>query len=127
MAIMKKAGFIFFFLCLALSGFAQTTAPADFFAGKWEIVVSGTPNGEVTFVTNLIRKDGKLSGELINPADPSGRRAITKVTEAATKLGIYFESTRGGEIMIDLTKVDEDTLKGLLMDSFESKARRIKE
>jgi len=122
---MKKATlFLFvFILGITLKGFAQSTAPADFFAGKWEISILGSPRGDVKFATNLIRKDEKLTGELVNADD---KRPITKIEETAKKLVIYFESSQGGEISIDLDKVDDNNLKGSLM-SFEATAKRIKE
>lgn len=94
----------------------------DFFAGKWDIAVSGTPRGDVTFKTDLVRKDGKLTGELVNADD---KRPITKIVENGNKITVFFESSQGGEISIDLEKVDENTLKGLLM-SYEAKATRVK-
>ncbi|MPR34793.1 hypothetical protein [Salmonirosea aquatica] len=126
---MKKVSILFFvlFAGVALRGISQTTTPADFFAGKWEILVSGTPNGDVTLVTDLVRKEGKLTGELSSPTDPNVKFPITKVEESADKLSIYFDSSQAGEIAINLTKVDDDNLKGVLMDSFETKAKRVKE
>ena len=127
---MKKASIMLFvlFLGVALNGFSQTAAPKDFFAGKWDILLTGTPNGDVKFLTNLTRKDGKLTGELVNPADAStGTRAITKVEESADKMAIFFMSSQGEEISISLAKVDDDNLKGSLMDTFEAKASRRKE
>jgi hypothetical protein len=126
---MKKASIILFilFLGIALNGFSQAAPPKDLFAGKWEILLTGTPNGDVKFLTNLTRKDGKLTGELVNPDDAAnGTRAITKVEESGDKMAIYFMSSQGEEISINLAKVDNDNLKGSLMDSFEAKARRIK-
>jgi hypothetical protein len=125
---MKKASFILFMLFLgtALKGFSHAPAPTDFYAGKWEIMIAGTPYGDVKFFTNLIRKDGKLTGELVNPDDSTnGKRTITKVEESANKLVIYFDSSQGGEISINLAKVDDDHLKGSLMD-FEATAVRLK-
>ncbi len=125
---MKKASVLLFVLFLSITfyGFSQT-APKDFYAGKWEILLTGTPNGDVKFFTNLTRKDGKLTGELVNPEDATnGKRPITKVEESADKIAIYFESSQGGEISINLAKVDNDNLKGSLMDSFDAKATRIK-
>jgi hypothetical protein len=126
---MKKATVFLFaaFFLIAFKGFSQSTAPADFYAGKWEISILGSPRGDVKFSTNLVRKDGKLTGELANPTDATEvKRPITKIEESAKKLVIYFESSQGGEISIDLDKVDDDNLKGSLM-SFEATAKRIKE
>ncbi|MEZ4901923.1 MAG: hypothetical protein R2822_09280 [Spirosomataceae bacterium] len=122
---MKKASiFLFVFLFgIVLQGFSQATAPTDFYVGKWEIAVTGTPRGDVVFKTDLVRKDGKLTGELITD---DMKRPITKIEESDKKLIIYFESSQAGEISIDLDKADDDTLKGSLM-SFDAIAKRVKE
>ncbi|ARK12674.1 hypothetical protein [Fibrivirga algicola] len=128
---MKKVSLILFFLVLGLAGssFAQTTTtatPADFYAGKWEVAIAGTPMGDVKLVADLVRKDGKLTGDLLNTADAaSGKRPITKVDESADKLVLYFNSEQAGELAIELKKVDNDTLKGMLM-SFDAAAKRMK-
>lgn len=124
---MKKISLILFVLCLrfAFQGFAQTAAPTDFYAGKWEISIVGSPRGDVKFLTDLVRKDGKLTGDLTDSADATVKRPITKIEETAEKLVIYFESSQAGEILIELTKVDNDNLKGALM-SFDATAKRVK-
>lgn len=125
---MKKTSVILFVLFFGLVsyGSAQTTPTTDFFAGKWEISVAGTPRGDIKFLTDLVRKDGKLTGELVEAGDANAKRKITKVEEAAAdKLVLYFDSSQGGEISIELTKVDADNLKGSLM-SFDAVAKRIK-
>lgn len=126
---MKKASVFLFviFFAIAFKGFSQSTAPPDFYAGKWEISILGSARGDVKFSTNLVRKDGKLTGELTNPTDATeAKRPITKIEESAKKLVIYFESSQAGEISVDLDKVDDNNLKGSLM-SFEATAKRIKE
>jgi len=101
------------------------TAP-DFFAGKWEISVKDTPMGDMKFLTDLVRQDGKLTGELSVPVDASApKRPITRVEETADKLVLYFESAEVGEIAIDLAKVDQDNLQGTLY-TFEANAKRVK-
>ena len=73
------------------------------------------------FLTDLVRKDGKLTGELVDSADATVKRPITKIEETADKLVIYFESSQAGEISVELAKVDNDNLKGALM-SFDATA-----
>jgi hypothetical protein len=125
---MKKVSlFLFIFLLgVCVNGFSQATPPADFFAGKWEITIMGTPEGDAKMVTELIRKDGKLTGELKDPTGTRPVTPITKIVEEGTKLTIYFDTAQAGEIPVDLTKVDEDHLKGSLMNMFESTALRVK-
>jgi hypothetical protein len=125
---MKKVPFFLIIFCLGMSfqSFSQTATSADFFAGKWEISATGTPYGDVKFVTDLVRKDGKLTGELANATDSSQpKRPITKVEEKGTSLVLYFESSQGGEVPIDLKKMDDDNLKGTLY-TFDATAKRIK-
>ncbi|GAB3787424.1 hypothetical protein GCM10028818_52380 [Spirosoma horti] len=111
---------------MAHAGFSQTATPTDFFAGKWEISVVGSPVGDVKFTTNLVRKAGKLTGELTNTTDPSqAKRPLIRVEEKGDKLMMYFESSQVGEVPIDLTKVDDDNLKGTL-STFDAAAKRVK-
>lgn len=129
MIAMKKVStlIVALLLCAGFKSFAQTVAPADFFTGKWDISITGTSNGDSKLVTELTRKDGKLSGEL---KDPSGKMAevlpITKVEEDGKKMLIYF-STQGMDLGLALEKVDDDHLKGAIMDRFDATAVRIKE
>jgi len=127
---MKRTSIILviLFLGIAFKGYSQTTAPTDFFAGKWEVLVMGTPNGDSKMVTDLIRKDGKLTGEL---KDPSGQnpepRVITNVVEEANKITLYF-TAQGTDVSLDLTKVDADNAKGSVMNGmFDATAKRLKD
>ncbi len=125
---MKKASILLFVLFLGINfySFSQTT-PKDFYAGKWEVLIVGTPNGDAKFVTELTRKDGKLTGEL---KDPTGKMEkpipLTKVEEENNKLTFYFTTAEGYDVNIVLAKVDDDNLKGSTMDQFDTKASRLK-
>ncbi len=126
---MKKVSlFLFIFLLgICLKGHSQTTPPTDFFAGKWEILIMGTPNGDAKMVAELVRKEGKLTGELKDPTGTNPTMPITKIEEDAGKqITIHFDTAQAGEIGIELTKVDDDHLKGQLMSMFESTAVRVK-
>ena len=125
---MKKVSlFLFIFLLgVCVKGFSQTTTPTDFFAGKWEIKVVGTPNGDTKFATDLVRKDGKLTGELKDPTGTNPAAPITKIEEEANRITIYFNTDQAGEIPIELTKVDDDNLKGMLFNMFDATALRVK-
>lgn len=126
---MKKASILFIalFFGITLNGFSQTAAaPADFFVGKWEITILGTPNGDAKMTTELIRKDGKLTGELKDPSDPTKpANPITGIEEKDGRIEIAF-SASGYDITLPLTKVDDDNLKGQLMGMFDAKAKRVK-
>ena len=125
---MKKVSLFLFVLLLSVGvkGISQTATPPDFFAGKWDITITGTPGGDAKFTTDLIRKDGKLTGELKDPAGVRPVTPITKVDEEKEQITIYFNTDQAGEIGINLAKVDDDHLKGQLMNMFEATALRIK-
>jgi hypothetical protein len=125
---MKKVSlFLFIFLLgVCVKGFSQATPPTDFFAGKWEITIVGTPEGDAKMVTDLTRKDGKLTGELKDPTGTRPATPITKIEEEASRLTIYFDTAQAGEIPVELTKVDDDHLKGSLMNMFDATALRVK-
>ena len=123
---MKKVSLFLFVLMVAMAFTAFSQAPADFFAGKWEIKILSSPLGDVTFMTDLVRKDGQLTGELVNQAAPTnGTRKITKVVESGDRLTIYFESSQGGDMALELTKVNDDNLKGSVYE-FDATAKRVK-
>ena len=52
-----------------------TGAPADYFPGKWNVVVMGTPNGDAKMTFVLTRTDGKLAGAV---QDSTGKE-MTKI------------------------------------------------
>jgi hypothetical protein len=124
---MKKVPVILLLLlAVVFSGFSQAPASTDFYAGKWEISILGSPRGDVVFLTDLVRKDGKLTGKLVDKADPaSDTRNILRVEESAEKMVIYFESSQGGEMAMNLAKIDNDNLKGMVFN-FDATAKRIK-
>lgn len=126
--IMRRISSIVVVLCLlgAVYGSIAQTAPADYFAGKWEITVFGTPNGDAKLVADLARTDGKLGGQITNATDPNAEKiAITSVDEAADKITIGF-SAQGYDVTLDLSKVDDDNLKGSMMSMFDASAKRMK-
>jgi len=123
---MKKVSFFLLFLLLNVVTRSVAHAPDDFFAGKWEITVTGTPSGDAKLVAELVRKDGKLTGELVNAADSNQEKIpVTQLTESADKLSMAF-TAQGYDVTLDLSKVDDDNLKGMLMNMFEAKAKRLK-
>ena len=126
---MKKASifFVALFFGIVINGFSQTATTTDFFVGKWEITIMGTPNGDSKMITELVRKDGKPTGELKDPTDTSKPAIpIAAIEEKDGGIEISF-SASGYDLTLPLAKVDDDNLKGQLMNMFDAKAKRIKE
>ena len=95
----------------------------DFFAGKWQILIEGTPNGDYNLVGDLTRVNGNLTGVLLG--SDGNTIKLDKVTETADDITLYFFA-EGYDLDLKLKKVDADNLKGNLMGSFNSSAQRIK-
>lgn len=126
---MKKANlFMFLFLLGFYSNASSQSAPvADFFAGKWEILIMGTPDGDAKMNAILVRKDGKLTGELVSAGGDGSKEpiVITQIEEGSDKVNLFF-TAQGYDVNLELTKVDEDHLKGQLMNMFDATAVRVK-
>ena len=124
---MNKVSLICLFLMLGIifKSNAQTTAPADFFVGKWEILIVGTPNGDSKMIVDLVRTDGKLTGQLSNPAEPTAEKTAVTADSNADLLELAFNA-QGYDVTINLKKVDDENLKGSLMGMFDATAKRVK-
>ena len=70
-----------FLLFLSLSANAQTKTGSDYFAGKWNIMVKGTPSGDRKMVFVLEKKDYPITGVV---QDENGKE-LSKITK--TELG----------------------------------------
>jgi hypothetical protein len=125
---MKKVNVIFtavlfFFISIGLN--AQTKTGADYFAGKWNVVVMGTPNGDATMIFNLEKKDSTMTGVVV---DTTG----TEISEISgcdlkdTEITLYFNAS-GYDVTLTLNKKDEDNVTGSLFGMFVAEGKRIKE
>ena len=122
---MKKLSFILTVaigLFFGLNAKAQTT---DYFPGKWNVVVMGTPNGDAKMTFVLERKDGKLSGAV---QDTTGKEMtkITSIDEKDKTITAAF-TIQSYDVTLTLEPVDDDHVKGSLMGMFDAKGVRVKE
>jgi len=122
---MKKMNLFFagvFFLLLSFSANAQDNTGSDFFAGKWNLLVSGTPNGDIKMIINLERKEGKLGGtiEIVDYETLN----ISKVDEKEASITFYFNAM-DHDLNIYLEKKDENHVSGSQMDMFDVKGERM--
>jgi hypothetical protein len=130
---MKKISLIFTVvlgLFISLTVKAQTAAPAaagttDYFPGKWNIVVKGTPNGDAKMTFVIERKDGKLGGAV---QDSTGKEMtkITSIEEKDKTITAAF-TIQSYDVTLTLEPVDADDVKGSLMGMFDATGVRVKE
>src|SRR6201996_5158352 len=116
---MRRISFIF---TLAVSMFfvlnakAQTT---DYFPGKWNVTVFGTPQGDAKMTFVLERKDGKLTGAV---QDSTGKELtkITSIEEKDKSITAAF-TIQSYDVTLTLDPVDDDHVKGSMMGMFDAK------
>jgi len=122
---MRKLSFIFTIvvtLFFSLNAKAQT---ADFFPGKWNVTVMGTPNGDAKMTFVLERKEGKLAGVV---QDTTGKEMtkITQIDEKDKTITAAF-TIQSYDVTLTMEPVDDDHVKGSLMGMFDAKGIRVKE
>jgi hypothetical protein len=124
---MKKLSSFFaglFLLILSVNANAQTQAPADFFSGKWSVLVEGLPQGDTKMMVNLERKEGKLTGAILDSTQKEISK-FSKVEEKENEVTVYF-TAQGYDVYLKLEKNGDDKVKGNMMDMFEAKGERMK-
>lgn len=123
---MRKLSLIFTViigLFLSLNVKAQTSP--DYYPGKWNILIMGTPNGDSKMTFVLERKDGKLTGAV---QDSTGKEMtkITSIDEKDKTITAAF-TVQSYDVTLTLDPVDDDHVKGSLMGMFDAKGVRVKE
>lgn len=124
---MKKAGLFLtglFFLLVSINLQAQSKTGAEYFAGKWNVLVKGTPNGDSKMLFVLENKDNKITGFL---QDSTGKE-IAKISNTELKddeITLYF-TTQGYDVNLALKKKDDDHTTGSLMGMFDAEGDRVK-
>jgi hypothetical protein len=114
----------FCFLLLSAHANAQTNTGADYFAGKWNVLVKGLPNGDTHMFFVLEKKDTTLTGVV---QDSTGLQ-ISKIDKAdisATSTTVYFVA-QGYDVNLLMNKKDEDHITGSLMSMFDAEGERVK-
>ena len=123
---MKKFKSILFglFLLLFTAGVKAQTATADYFAGKWSVLVKGLPNGDTKMFFVLEKKDTSMAGAV---QDSTGTEIakIDKVELKENTATVYF-SAQGYDVNLAMTKKDDDHITGSLMGMFDAEGERVK-
>ena len=111
-------------LLLSVAANAQSKTGADYFEGKWSVLLKNLPQGDTKMIIVLQKKDTTVTGVV---QDSTGKE-ITKIDKAelaGTSVTVYF-NTQGYDVNIVMTKKDEDHITGSLMGMFEAEGERMK-
>ena len=124
---MKKQGLFFagfFFLFLSLNLNAQSKTNAEYFAGKWSVIIKGTPNGDAKLFVLLEKKDTTMTGAV---QDTTGTEIskISKVELTDSSVTVYF-TTQGYDVNLLMQKKNDDHITGNMMNMFDAEGDRVK-
>jgi hypothetical protein len=123
----KKLNGIFAGLCfilLAITTHAQSKTSADYFVGKWSVLIKGTPNGDAKMIVTLQKQDTTLTGTI---QDSSGQvnSKIDKMELTGDKITLYF-TAQGYDVNLEMDKKDDDHITGSMMGMFDAEGERVK-
>jgi len=125
---MKKFSTIFatvFFLVLSFTVNAQSKAGADYFSGKWSVLLKGVPGGDAKMIFVLEKKNDSITG-IVQDTLGVEIAKLTSVVLKDTEINMFF-TTQGYDVNLLLTKKDEDHVTGSLMNMFDAEGERKKE
>ena len=112
------------FLLLGSMAHAQTTGDS-YYAGKWNLLIKGTPSGDVVLPIKFETKDNKFKGYLTNPETKETVEMTTATVDGDVITATF--SMAGYDLSLVLTRKDADHANGKLMDMFDAEATRAKE
>ena len=113
-----------FLLLLALNVNGQSKTGADYFAGKWNVLILGTPYGDLKRIYVLEKKESSLNGIV---QDSTGKEIAkcSKVEVQDNQVTLYYQAM-GNDVSVTLVRKDDDHVSGSVLNMFEANGERIK-
>ncbi len=111
-------------VCFSVTAQAQAKTGADFFEGKWNVLLKGIPGGDSKIFIVLDRADTTLAG-IVQDSTGTQISKIDKVELTENSVTVYF-SAQGYDVNLVMNKKDDDHVTGTLMNMFEAEGERVK-
>jgi len=124
--MMKRIIVLLTLIVMCTTTWTQQADNAAFFAGKWNVTVTATPMGDVTLLMNLEMKEGKLTGNISDPATGNEVAEIYSIEVRENSITVSFNA-EGYDVFLSLDKKDENNLTGNMMDMFDATGERVVE
>jgi hypothetical protein len=115
---------VLFCTCLFLSSNAQVKTGDDYFLDTWKVLVKATPQGDVTMVFAIEKKESGFTGVV---QDTTGKE-ISKIDLIEVKdntITINFKAS-GYDLSLVMNKKDDDHITGSLINMFNAEGERVK-
>jgi len=116
-------GIFLLLLALNVNGQSKKTG-ADYFAGKWNVLILGTPYGDLKRIYVLEKKESSLNGIV---QDSTGKEVAkcSKVEVQDNQVTLYYQAM-GNDVIVTLVRKDDDHVSGSVLNMFEANGERIK-
>jgi hypothetical protein len=111
-------------LFLLSGAMAKAQTGADYFAGKWNMLVKGLPNGDTKMLVLLDKKDTTMTG-VIQDSVGTEISKFSKVELKENEVTVYF-TAQGYDVYLLMTKKDDDHVTGSMMGMFDAEGVRAK-
>ena len=113
-----------FSMLLSFSARAQSNSGADYFAGKWNVLMKGLPDGDTKMFFVLEKKDTTLTGTVLDSVGTQIAK-IDSVQITASTATIYFVA-QSYNVNFLMNKKTDDHITGSLMGMFDAEGDRVK-
>jgi hypothetical protein len=126
LVIMKKFNVIMAAVLIFISStgvMAQSTG-ANYFSGKWNMLVKGLPNGDTKMIVLLDKKDTTMTGAILDSVGTETAK-FSKVELKDNQVTVYF-TAQGYDVYLSMDKKDEDHVTGTMMGMFDAEGTRAK-
>ncbi|REG94515.1 hypothetical protein [Algoriphagus antarcticus] len=104
--------------------FTPFTPTPEYFEGKWNVLVVGTPEGDATIPMRFETIDGKTTG-YFTEAGAAEEKKMSSAAITGDVISTAFNIS-GYDVTLSLKKVDDDHAKGDLMGMFDAEGTRAK-
>jgi hypothetical protein len=115
-----------FLLVSSFTSDAQSKTGADFFEGKWNVLITGTPYGDLKRLYILEKKDNGLAGIVMDGTTGKEVSKCSKVDVKDNEVTLYYTSI-GNDVNIVLTKKDDDHVTGKALGTYDASGERVKQ
>jgi hypothetical protein len=114
-----------FFTITCFNVQAQSKEGADYFSGKWNVLVKGTPKRDLKMTFILDKSNDSISG-IVQDTTGAPISTVSKVELQDNAVTLYF-TAQGNDMNLVLNKKDDDHVTGILMDMFYTEGKREKQ
>ena len=97
---------------------------SDFFLGKWNVTVIGTPNGDAKFVLQVENKEGALTAAILGEDGKSQK--VDRIETKPNAITVYWFA-EGYDVYMTMTKKEDGKVEGDLMSMFTAKVEKVAE